>query len=66
MRHGSQDRCQARAGSPRYCLPPCNPPPWHANDDLFGFQLTAQDMIDLATLDLGEDAAWDATTHEEW
>ena len=43
-----------------------NPTRWHANADLFGFELTAQDMIDLATLDLGEDAAWDATTHEEW
>ena len=42
------------------------PTRWHANADLFGFELTAQDMIDLATLDLGEDAAWDATTHEEW
>ena len=34
--------------------------------DLFGFELTERDMADLATLDLGEQAAWDANTHEEW
>lgn len=39
---------------------------WRSNADLFSFELSEQDMIDLATLDLGEDAAWDANTHEEW
>lgn len=43
-----------------------NPKRWASNADLFGFELTDQDMVDLATLDLGEDAAWDANTHEEW
>ena len=43
-----------------------NPQRWRRNADLFGFELTAQDMIDLATLDLGETAAWNANTHEEW
>ena len=33
------------------------PERWHSNADLFSFELTEQDMIDLATLDLGEDAA---------
>lgn len=42
------------------------PERWHSNADLFSFELTEQDMIDLATLDLGEDAAWDANIHEEW
>ena len=39
---------------------------WRSNAELFDFELTAQDMVDLATLDLGEDAAWDANSHEEW
>ena len=43
-----------------------NPTRWHANADLFGFELTDADMADLATLDLGEAAAWDSRTHEEW
>lgn len=43
-----------------------NPARWRSNADLFGFELTAQDLVDLATLDLGEDAAWDSTKHEEW
>ncbi|WP_040158552.1 aldo/keto reductase [Nigerium massiliense] len=43
-----------------------NPERRHANADLFGFELTDQDMTDLATLDLGEHAAWDPNTHEEW
>lgn len=43
-----------------------NPLRWTTNTDLFSFELTEQDMVDLATLDLGEDAAWDANTHEEW
>lgn len=42
------------------------PERWASNADLFNFELTEQDMIDLATVDLGEDAAWDSRTHEEW
>lgn len=42
------------------------PERWASNADLFSFELTDQDMADLATLDLGEAAAWDANTHEEW
>lgn len=42
------------------------PERWRNNADLFSFELTAQDMVDLATIDLGEDAAWDSRTHEEW
>ena len=43
-----------------------NPKRWRSNADLFGFELTDADMTDLATLDLGEAAAWDSRTHEEW
>lgn len=43
-----------------------NPKRWPENLDLFSFELTDQDMIDLATLDNGEAAAWDSNTHEEW
>ncbi len=39
---------------------------WLRNADLFGFELSDQEMTELATLDLGEDKAWDADTHEEW
>ena len=39
---------------------------WLSNADLFSFELTDQEMIDLATIDLGEAKAWDANTHEEW
>ncbi|WIY82119.1 aldo/keto reductase [Propionimicrobium sp. PCR01-08-3] len=39
---------------------------WHRNADLFGFELSDQEMTDLATVDLGEDKAWDANVHEEW
>lgn len=42
------------------------PERWARNADLFGFELTDREMIDLATLDLGEAEAWDADTHEEW
>ncbi|MFT3874947.1 MAG: aldo/keto reductase [Propioniciclava sp.] len=43
-----------------------NPHRWALNADLFGFELTDADLADLATLDLGEAAAWDSRTHEEW
>ncbi|MBK8462767.1 MAG: aldo/keto reductase [Nigerium sp.] len=43
-----------------------NPKRWRLNADLFGFELTDADMADLATLDLGEAAAWDSRLHEEW
>ncbi len=42
------------------------PERWRSNADLFNFELSDDDMRDLATLDLGEDAAWDSRTHEEW
>lgn len=43
-----------------------NPKRWATNADLFGFELTEADMAVLATLDLGEEDAWDSRTHEEW
>ena len=39
---------------------------WLRNADLFGFELSDQEMTDLATVDLGEAKAWDANIHEEW
>ncbi|GAB2532306.1 aldo/keto reductase [Brachybacterium huguangmaarense] len=37
-----------------------------ANADLGAIALTDEDRALLATLDLGEDAAWDSREHEEW
>ena len=37
-----------------------------ANATLDGIALDDQDRALLASLDLGEDAAWDSREHEEW
>ncbi|WP_152353407.1 aldo/keto reductase [Brachybacterium subflavum] len=43
-----------------------NPERQRANLDLGSVALDDEDRALLATLDLGEDAAWDSRTHEEW
>ncbi len=43
-----------------------DPARWKTNTDLFSFELSDTEMVELATLDLGEDAAWDSRVHEEW
>lgn len=43
-----------------------SPERWKINTDLFGFELSDEEMSDLATLDWGEEAARDSDVHEEW